>query len=278
MRFIKHYENLIPELYPAVHENSDVRTREDKPFQKHNIRLIKPGRDYYLSSFATLLTIFLYIFLFYSDITGRTGDSLSTALEKQHFSTNLVLFLLLLIIIMCFERVLYSMKTTIKPAKDRIFKGVEQEGTVIGGAAGGTTELESERLLDEEDEQRAITQSLKEKFAEIYQKDQDLLTAEEAEGLEREKEVLTNRNLAILKLCVHYGLVLLVHILLFFVVPKDSNRAFYENTSLIILYLLCCLYFTLNSLQIKYGYPYITKRSSLTKPTLANRLGFKVRL
>lgn len=67
------------------------------------------------------------------------------------------------------------------------------------------------------------------------------------------------------KLILHYALVVLIHILIFYVIPKTTERSFTNNPVLITLYLLKVAYFWVSSLQIRAGYPQSSNRNFFMK-------------
>lgn len=92
------------------------------------------------------------------------------------------------------------------------------------------------------------------------------------------KDHIETSNMALMiKLGMHYTLLIFAHILIFFIIPLSTRISFFNNTSLIVLYLICCIYFYLSSKQIKYGFPLATKGQYFADSTQrSNRILFKV--
>lgn len=111
-----------------------------------------------------------------------------------------------------------------------------------------------------------------------------------------EERSISSLNSSIrLKYYFQWFLVLFVHFVVFWYLPSKSNNAsqghYYceadsknikcnevkDNWSLIIFYLLYCLYFYYSALQIRYGYPELMKGNLFTKsPSAISKLGFQI--
>ncbi len=60
-----------------------------------------------------------------------------------------------------------------------------------------------------------------------------------------------------MKVLLQYSMLVLVHVFLFFVWPRNINEPYIELPQLIIVYLLECGYFWASALQIQHGYPQV---------------------
>jgi hypothetical protein len=77
-------------------------------------------------------------------------------------------------------------------------------------------------------------------------------------------DVNTSNRALIIKLLLHYFLLVIVHLIVFIAIPFSTHICFYNNNSLIIFYVFCIVYFYISALQIKYGFPMITKGQYFT--------------
>lgn len=88
-----------------------MRTQEDQPFIHHNLKRVKPGRDYFAASFFSLLVILTLNLFFYRNITGdinsRSASDALNGLNLQKFSIPQVTILFILLLLMMIERMLY---------------------------------------------------------------------------------------------------------------------------------------------------------------------------
>ena len=196
--FSNFLKRLIPEIYL------------DKKFPVY-----KPGIDYYPLSFAVLLVIVVYTLFTFGKMTGKTGQTLKEALDRQQFSTDLIGGILLIVIVILLDRVIYKL--------------------------------------------RSINNEF---IKEMFPEDQPNLF-EDSNGNEnntKNEENIRISNIALIfKIVLHYSLLLFVHYVLFFVLPKNNKLFFSSNNQLIYFYFLCCSYFYLSSSQLKYGFPLVTK-------------------
>jgi hypothetical protein len=92
-----------------------------------------------------------------------------------------------------------------------------------------------------------------------------------------DEDVNTSNRALIIKLVLHYFLLIIVHWFVFITIPLSTHICFFNNASLMIFYLLCIVYFYISALQIKYGFPMITKGQYFTGSTsLGYRIAFKI--
>jgi len=92
--FMNFLKRLIPEIYL------------DKKFPVY-----KPGFDYYPLSFCILLLIVVYTLLTFGKMTGKTGQTLKEALDRQQFSTDLIGGIILIVLVILTDRVIYKLRS-----------------------------------------------------------------------------------------------------------------------------------------------------------------------
>jgi hypothetical protein len=80
---------------------------EDTPKILHNVKRVKPGRDFFTQSFFSLLCILVLNLFFYRSITGESHASALSTATLQRFSIPQVLILFFLLLLMMVERMLY---------------------------------------------------------------------------------------------------------------------------------------------------------------------------
>ena len=59
-------------------KNRDLRTQTSMPFIAHNVKRVKPGKDFFSANFFTLLLILCFNLFFYKSYATPAGDSPST--------------------------------------------------------------------------------------------------------------------------------------------------------------------------------------------------------
>jgi hypothetical protein len=100
------------------------------------------------------------------------------------------------------------------------------------------------------------------------------------EGLESaisQNQINTSNKAVMFKLILHYLLMLLIHVLVFIIIPQNTKVCFINNPALIVFYILCVIYFYISALQIKHGYPLITKgQVQANKTKLYHKILFKL--
>lgn len=217
-------------------------------FLKEKSIIYKPGFDYYPLSFAALLVITMYTLFFFGSITGKNDNSISELLDKQQFSKDLVYTIVGLIFIIVIDRIIYKLRSINNEFIFEKFKKIDNIGSYGSN-------------------HRNTSQS-------IFNNDDRLIS----EAQRRNREDIQTSNMAlIIKLVLHYTLLIGVHIVIFFSIPLNTHIYFFNNTSLMILYLLFCIYFYFSSVQIKYGFPLVTKGQYFAGSTrLSNRIAFKI--
>jgi len=197
-------------------------------FVNRNSIIYKPGIDYYPLSFAALLVILIYTLFFFGSLTGKSGEGIQDALDKQQFSKDLVWTVIIIITIIVIDRIIYKLRS-----------------------------INNEKFTSNFTDQNTI------KFNQS--------------GVQVNDDIYTSNVALIIKLVMHYLLLIGTHILLFFFIPLNTRICFFNNGSLIFLYIMCCIYFYFSSKQLKYGFPLITKGQYFADSTqLRNRIAFKI--
>jgi len=74
-------------------------------------------------------------------------------------------------------------------------------------------------------------------------------------GVENSDYDFFTKNVMLIKICIHFTLVITVHLMLVFYWPLYLNMRMSETAILIGLYFTCIPYFVFSSLQIQHGYP-----------------------
>lgn len=73
--------------------------------------LIKPGRDYYTQNFACLLVLFFYILFFHKVMVQKDLNLIENTQNTTQFSTDLIVILSILILLIVLDRVIYKMRS-----------------------------------------------------------------------------------------------------------------------------------------------------------------------
>ena len=233
----------------------------------------KPGNDFYPVYTLIMALICIYILFFYTNMNqDKTYGPIN--LDMTQFSGEMVLFLILHIIVLVYDRVIFVTQNREKISYEYIFYKKNPEN----GQGELLTEIENNQLKSE------ICKNItRDKFTIIPQK--------EIEKLKKYFNILFiqkeqfNKPL-FNKYILHIFTVLLSHFMIFYYLPikgnynlgnsafcpeeadeaekcKKSNN-FNSNHKLIIFYLLYLLYLIFSGLQVKFGF-YDIKRKSFFK-------------
>lgn len=75
----------------------------------HKLKKVKPGEDYFVAIFFTLLLIIIYTLIYWKNISGENkAQSLGAAtVSLDRFSTAQVISLFLILMLLLFERMIY---------------------------------------------------------------------------------------------------------------------------------------------------------------------------
>jgi hypothetical protein len=96
-------------MYMSTHQsNNDLRTQNEIENNIiHNVKRVKPGRDYFSSSFFSLLLILVFNLFFFRSVTGEQHSAALSSANLQRFSIPQVIVLFFLLLLMMTERMLY---------------------------------------------------------------------------------------------------------------------------------------------------------------------------
>ncbi len=298
-------EDTAKEFYNSLSNFLNVFFKRLAPelYLDEKIQISKPGVDYYPHTFACLLVILIYILFFYGSITGRNGQSFSDILDKQQFSIDLVWTTVVIALIIVVDRVIYKYRSV---NTDFIFDRLNIK-KVSSKDSNNNNDNDNNPIKDENHENNPKANNNEEKKAHSNRNskakgnmnpianfslnknyDANLKVNHQKKAENETDNVLnqyfikiadvdsSNRAL-IVKLILHYILIAFTHFFIFIRLPLITRIYVFQNSSLIFLYILCCIYFYLTSLQIKYGFPLITKGQYFASSTsLYSRLAFKI--
>ena len=199
----------------------------------------KSGYDYYPFLFGSLLIIFVYTLFFFPMMMGKSDQTLKNVLDKQQFSKEYVFTIIIILILIIFDRIIYKLRSI--------------KSDYILNKFSNSNENESQSSQQHNNNQQINNQ--------IQYDIKDIKLA----------------NFALIsKIISHYLILIFIHIILFIYLPTSTKILFYQNTSLVFLYLLISIYFFFSSLQIKHGFPLYTRGQYLTdSPSTQNRIAFK---
>ena len=242
--------------------NENKRNYYQKLFPK--IRNEKPGNVFYIWYTLALFLILIFILLYYNDmILDRTYNAISV--NTTQFSSEMILFLIAHIIILIIDRIIYINQNRNNLNYDYIIYDKN------------TCEPISEKEFS----------NLKNQLSFIYddeKRDKFYIPAEYIDSIQ-DKYNLVNIQIEefnfplLFKYILHILITIASHILIFFYFPMKGNyniaKTFYcledeefndflYNKKIIIFYLLYIIYLISSSLQIKYGF-YDLKKKSLLK-------------
>ena len=236
-------------------------------FQKlfPKIRNEKPGNEYYVSYTISMVFIILYLLIFYTTmVQDRTYGAVTV--ETKQFSGTMVIFLLLHIVFLLYDRILFISqnrnnliyeyilydKITKKPLTELEFNQIKSDISMEN------PNIKREHFIIPPE----YVDKLKTKYNIVY------IQTEEFNSPLFQKYLL--------QLIV----VIFSHIFIFFFMPMWGNKNlnnniycgvndeecndFLKNNSIIIFYLIYIIYLVASGLQIKYGF-YDIKRKSVLK-------------
>lgn len=76
-----------------------------------------------------------------------------------------------------------------------------------------------------------------------------------------------SKHTLMIKLVIHYTLVLIVHSVIVFLWPLRTGMTMSQNLSIVFFYINWLVYFIYSGLQIKYGYPQTPYKQTFTDDT-----------
>jgi hypothetical protein len=93
-----------------IQKNRDIRSNQEEPTKLHNVKRVKPGKDFFNQSFFSLLMIFAFNLFFYRSWTGESHSSALSSANLQRFSVSQVAILFFVLVLMMIERMLYRVR------------------------------------------------------------------------------------------------------------------------------------------------------------------------
>ena len=242
--------------------NENNRTYFQRLFPK--IRNEKPGRDYYFSYTISMLLIIFYLILFYTNMNqDKTYGSI--LVERNQFSSNMIVFLIIHVIFLFYDRVIYIMQNRNNLKYDYI---IYDKNTCAPISEIEFNQIKSDISLKYNNLKREhfvipteYIDEIKDKYNIIYIQNEEF-------------------NFPLLqKYVLHLLITIFSHFFIFFYLPMKGNynignaiyciqeetcNDFNYNNFLIFFYLIYVAYLIPSGLQIKYGF-YDLRRTSTFK-------------
>ena len=242
--------------------NEKDRTYYQRLFPR--IRNEKPGNEYYASYTLTFLSIIIFLILFYTNMNqDKTFNSVSV--DTNQFSSSMVIFLIVHVIFLVYDRVIFISqnrnnliydyiiydKSTCAPITETQFNQIKSEISLRYSNVKRDKFFIPTEYIDE----------IQDKYNIVY------IQTEEFNYPLFQKYLL------------HIIITIFSHIFIFFYLPMKGNlniansifciegedcNDFIYNPALIIFYCLYVIYLIGSGLQVKYGF-YDLKRKSLLK-------------
>ena len=251
-------------MKPINLENYDEgsRTYFQRLFPK--IRNEKPGNQYYSSYAIAMLFIIFFLILFYTNMNqDKTFNSVSV--DTNQFSSSMVLFLMVHLLFIFYDRVIFISQNRNNIIYDYI---IYDKKTCAPISEIEFNQIKNEISLKYNDSKRdkffipsEYIEEIKDKYNIVYIQNEEF-------------------NYPLLqKYILHIVIVIFAHGFIFFYLPMKGNlnignaiyciegeecNDFTYNPALVIFYCLYVIYFIGSGLQIKYGF-YDLRRKSLLK-------------
>ena len=270
--FIEKIKNRLKHDDKSDYTTIDTYNEKNKKYFQRLFPLIrneKPGNDFYAQYTIGMVLVILFIIVFYTSmVKDVTFDALNQ--ETNQFSDSMILYLILHIFFLCYDRVLYinQNRNSIK-YKYIIYKKVNMKQI-------------SEIKFNSIKAEIAKTYNINDK------NDNFIIPPDYANTLRDEYEILNIQieeynKILLQKYILHLFIVIAGHAFIFFYAPLKGNynlnheilcsledgdyeqcNNFLENSALIWFYLLYMIYFIFSGMQVKFGF-YDMKRKSLLK-------------
>ena len=241
--------------------NEKDRTYYQRLFPK--IRNEKPGNEYYPSYTITMLVIIIYIILFYTNMNqDKTFGSVSV--DTNQFSSSMVIFLIIHVIFLVYDRIIYISQNRNNLTYDYI---IYDKKTCAPITVKEFSYIKNQISLQNKNKQDKFfipfeyIEKTKDKYNIVYMQIEEF-------------------NCPLLqKYILHLIITIFSHIFVFFYLPMKGNynianaiycidgedcNDFIYNPMLIIFYILYVVYLIGSGLQVKYGF-FDLKRKSLLK-------------
>ena len=106
--------NLLVRMFPYYSDIRQCKVTPENPLERlfYEPLFIKSGVDLYMILFVLELCIFFAFIMFYSSLTGKAG-SLQKYLAKNRFTGEMVVVIMIIILIILFNRICYSKKFSV---------------------------------------------------------------------------------------------------------------------------------------------------------------------
>ena len=245
--------------------NEKERTYYQRLFP--NIRNEKPGNEYYPSYTITMLVIIIYIVLFYTNMNqDKTFGSVSV--DTNQFSSSMVIFLIIHVIFLVYDRIIYISQNRNNLTYDYIIYDKKTCAPItVKEFSYIKNQISLQNQKNKQDKQDKFfipfeyIDKTKDKYNIVYMQIEEF-------------------NCPLLqKYILHLIITVFSHLFVFFYLPMRGNynianaiyciegedcNDFVYNPMLIIFYILYIVYLIGSGLQVKYGF-YDLKRKSLLK-------------
>ena len=259
-------------------ENSDYITidtykEDDKSYYQRLFpkkRNEKPGNDFYAEYTIGMILAIIFIIIFYTSmVQDVTYGALSQ--ETNQFSGSMIIFLVIHIFFLCYDRVLYISQNR---------NNIKYEYIIYNNR--------TMKQISEIDYNTIKTNISKKYNYYNIKKENFMIPADYAKSLKKDNSILYIQNEdfnspLFQKYILHLFITVFIHAFIFIYAPLtgnyNMNRLYYcikddpefeecndfkENASLIWFYIIYMIYFIFSGMQIKFGY-YDMKRKSLLK-------------
>ena len=224
----------------------------------------KPGNDYYASYTITMLFIIFYLILFYTNMNqDKTFNSVTV--ETNQFSSSMIIFLIIHVIFLFYDRVIYISQNRNNLSYDYVLYDKETCAPI--------SEVQFNQIKSE--------MSLKYNY---LKRDKFIIPNEYIEEIQDKYNIIYIQNEEFnfplfQKYALHLIITIFSHGFIFFYLPMKGNinirntifcvegeecNDFTYNKTLIIFYCIYVIYLIGSGLQVKYGY-YDLRRKSLLK-------------
>ena len=274
--FLKKFKKIKKEKKPDEEEKNpyttiDTYSEKDKKYFESlfpYIRNEKPGNDFYAQYTIGMVLVIIFIIIFYTSmIKDITYDALNQ--ETNQFSGSMVLYLVLHIFYLCYDRVLYINQNRNRLKYQYILynkKNMKQISQI-------QYELIQNKIYDLYDEVKTDNFIIPPDYIKTIKKDHEIAYIQ----IEYFNKILLQKYI------LHLFIVLAGHAFIFFYAPMYGNynlnhnvfcskddvsfdecNDFNDNPALICFYLLYLIYFIFSGMQIKFGF-YDLKKKSLLK-------------
>lgn len=212
----------------------------------------KPGRDFYLFTFMMQLLILVYLFFFFNKLEGLSED-ISTSLQANQFQGRMVVSIIIVVILIIFDRYVYIQHTTIA-LSDSELEEIEYMKNYRRGKSFTKALSMDESLGVVADKERSSQ-------VDIEMRELEQRFREKCKNKERHEKAI--KQLLIIKLVLHSILLFVVHAIIFWYFPYISQAPFTDNKNfyLQIFYVLYVIYITFEAQQFRLGLPSFTEIS-----------------